>query len=226
MSTDTSALGKFSDRGSIRNTAPNGAPHAIGPHGFAADVRDMSRIDSAPPKGPPSFGAAAQPDPTRPDLGARLQPRRSPGLGQPGGGPVVVESRADDQPFWHSPQPHSTSRSPYGILTTGMEGIYTQYPTGFSCDVCDGIAVVDVNDGDHYLCAAHAIEPMMEIDLAGDEPIVTVADAPASASNVIMIGAPTTATDTVIADADVQQLLSDVVLGLRAIRRRLESTPV
>jgi hypothetical protein len=107
-----------------------------------------------------------------------------------------------------------------------MEGIYTQYPTGFSCDVCDGIAVVDVNDGDQYLCAAHAIEPMMEIDLAGDEPIVTVADAPARASNVIMIGAPTTATDTVIADADVQQLLSDVVLGLRAIRHRLESTPV
>ena len=106
-----------------------------------------------------------------------------------------------------------------------MEGIYTQYPTGFSCDVCDGIAVVDVDDGDHYLCAAHAIEPMIEIDIAGDEPIVAIADVPAPASNVIMIGAPT-APDAVIADADVQELLTDVVLGLRAIRNRLESTRV
>ena len=106
-----------------------------------------------------------------------------------------------------------------------MEGIYTQYPTGFSCDVCDGIAVVDVSDGDHYLCAVHAIEPMIEIDLAEDEPIVAIADAPAPASNVIMIGPPTTAPDVVIADADVRELLTDVVSGLRAIRRRLESTP-
>jgi hypothetical protein len=141
-------------------------------------------------------------------------------------GLVAVTSRADDQPFRYSPQPHSTIRSPYGILATGMEGIYTQYPTGFSCDVCDGIAVVDVNDGDNYLCAAHAIEPMIEIDLAGDEPIVAIANVPAPASNVIMIGAPTTAPDAVIADADVQKLVTDVVLGLRAIRHRLESTPV
>jgi len=107
-----------------------------------------------------------------------------------------------------------------------MEGIYTQYPTGFSCDVCDGIAVVDVNDGDHYLCAAHAIEPMMEIDLAGDEPIVAITSARAPASNVITMSALKTAPDAVIADPDVQQLLTDVVLGLRAIRYRLESTPV
>ncbi|MGB9357930.1 MAG: hypothetical protein WCC01_05160 [Acidimicrobiia bacterium] len=107
-----------------------------------------------------------------------------------------------------------------------MEGIYTQYPTGFSCDVCDGIAVVDVNDGENYLCAAHAIEPTMEIDLTRDEPIVTVADALAPASNVIMIGARSTAPDTLIADAEVRELLTDVVLGLRAIRHRLESTPV
>lgn len=107
-----------------------------------------------------------------------------------------------------------------------MEGICTQYPTGFSCDVCDGVAVVDVNDGDNYLCAVHAIEPMIEIDLAADEPIVAIADMPAPASNVIMIGAPTTAPDAVIADPKVQQLLTDVVLGLRAIRHRLESTPV
>ena len=143
----------------------------------------------------------------------------------PGGGPVVVESRADDQPFWHSPQPHSTSGPPQGILATGMEGIYTQYPTGFSCDVCDGIAVVEVDDGDHYLCAAHAIKPVMEINLTGDEPIVTIADEPAPASNGTMIGAPSTAPDVVIADADVRELLTDVVTGLRAIRRRLETTP-
>ena len=143
----------------------------------------------------------------------------------PGGGPVVVESRADDQSYRHSRQPHSTSGSPQGILAAGMEGIYTQYPTGFSCDVCDGIAVVEVDDGDHYLCAAHAIEPVMEINLTGDEPIVTIADGPAPSSNVIMIGAPSTAPDVVIADADVRELLTDVVSGLRAIRRRLESTP-
>jgi len=107
-----------------------------------------------------------------------------------------------------------------------MEGIYTQYPTGFSCDVCDGIAVVDVDDGDHYLCAAHAIEPVMEINLTGDKPIVTIADKPAPVSNDPMIGAPSTASDVVIADADVRELLTDVVTGLRAIRRRLETTPV
>ena len=106
-----------------------------------------------------------------------------------------------------------------------MEGIYTQYPTGFFCDVCGGIAVVDVADGDHYLCSAHAIESLMEIDLTGDEPVVTIADGPAPASNFITIGAPSTAPDAVIADADVRQLLTDVVSGLRAIRRRLDSTP-
>ena len=106
-----------------------------------------------------------------------------------------------------------------------MEGIYTQYPTGFSCDVCDGIAVVDGDDGNHYLCAAHALEPVLEINLTGDEPLVTGADEPAPASNVIMIGAPSTAPDVVIADADIRELLTDVVSGLRAIRRRLESTP-
>jgi len=143
-----------------------------------------------------------------------------------GGGPVVAESRADDQSFRHSPQPHSTNGSPGGILAAGMEGIYTQYPTGFSCDVCGGIAVVDVDDGDHYLCSAHAIEPMMEIDLTGGEPIVTIADGPAPASDVISTGAPSAAPDVVIADAAVRELLTDVVSGLRAIRRRLDSTPI
>ena len=89
-----------------------------------------------------------------------------------------------------------------------MEGIYTQYPTGSSCDICDGIAVVDVNDGEHYLRAAHAMEPMMEINLTGDEPVVTLADAPATASNVVLIGARSTTPDVVIADAGVQELLN------------------
>ena len=77
-----------------------------------------------------------------------------------------------------------------------------------------------------YLCAAHAIEPTTEVDLARSEPIVVIADAPVPASNAIRMSAPTTAPDAVVADPDVQQLLTDVVLGLRAIRYRLESTPV
>jgi hypothetical protein len=100
-----------------------------------------------------------------------------------------------------------------------------QYPTGFACDVCDGIAVVEVNDGDHYLCAAHAIEPRLEIDLSGNEPIVAIEDAPTLTSNVIAMPAQTPAPTAVIADTDVQKLLTDVVSGLRAIRYRLESTP-
>jgi hypothetical protein len=106
-----------------------------------------------------------------------------------------------------------------------MEGIDTQYPTGFSCDVCDGIAVIDVDDGDHYLCAAHALEPMMEIDLAENEPIVTIEAEPAPASNVVRIDARSAAPDVEIADEDVRQLLTNVVSGLQAIRRSLESTP-
>jgi hypothetical protein len=105
-----------------------------------------------------------------------------------------------------------------------MEGIYTQHPTGFSCDVCGGIAVIDVDDGDHYLCAAHAIEPMMEINVTEDEPIVTMADRQEPASSVVMIDARSTVPDVEIADGDVRQLLTDVVSGLRAIRRSLEST--
>jgi hypothetical protein len=105
-----------------------------------------------------------------------------------------------------------------------MEGIYTQHPTGFSCDVCGGIAVIDVDDGDHYLCAAHAIEPMMEINVTEDEPIVTIAAEPAPTSNVVRIDARSAAPDVEIADGDVRQLLTDVVSGLRAIRRSLEST--
>ena len=106
-----------------------------------------------------------------------------------------------------------------------MEGIDTQYPTGFSCGVCDGIAVIDVDDGDHYLCAAHALEPMVEINLTEGESIVTIAAEPAPTSNVVMIDTPSPAPEVAIADADVRQLLTDVVSGLRAIRRRLEATP-
>jgi hypothetical protein len=106
-----------------------------------------------------------------------------------------------------------------------MEGISTQRPTRFSCDVCGRTAVIDVDDGDHYLCAAHAIEPMVEITLTEDQPIVTIADRSEPASSVAMTGEPSPAPDVEIADADVQQLLTDVVSGLRAIRRSLESTP-
>ena len=76
---------------------------------------------------------------------------------------------------------------------TDMEGIHPQYPTGYVCDVCGGIAVIDVDDGDHYLCAADAIEPMMDIDLTRDEPIVAVAATPAPTSRVMMMRARTAA---------------------------------
>ncbi len=107
-----------------------------------------------------------------------------------------------------------------------MEGIHPQYPTGFVCDVCGGIAVIDVDDGDHYLCAAHAIEPMMDIDLTRDEPIVAVAATQATISKVLVMRAPTAPPAGSIADGEVQALLDEIVIGLRAIRRRLESTPV
>jgi hypothetical protein len=105
-----------------------------------------------------------------------------------------------------------------------MEGIYPQYPTGFACDVCDGIAVVVVDDGDHYLCAAHAIEPMMDVDLTRNGQVVAISDTPEPAPSIIMMGTPTPAAEAAIADADVQKLLTDVTIGLRAIRYRLEST--
>jgi hypothetical protein len=45
-----------------------------------------------------------------------------------------------------------------------MEGSYAQHPTGYVCQVCDDIAVVDMDDGG-CLCAVHAIEVIMRIDL-------------------------------------------------------------
>jgi hypothetical protein len=58
------------------------------------------------------------------------------------------------------------------MLAAGMEGMETQRATGYTCLLCGGVAVVDI-DG-HYLCAAHAIEAMIEVDLRAGEPAVTV----------------------------------------------------
>ncbi len=51
-----------------------------------------------------------------------------------------------------------------------MEGLEAQRPTGFACQVCGGVAVVDIDDG--YLCAPHAIASLT-IDLRSSEPVVT-----------------------------------------------------
>ena len=48
----------------------------------------------------------------------------------------------------------------------------TQHATGYTCHECGGVAVVDI-DGD-YLCAVHAIETMITVDLRAEEPTVTV----------------------------------------------------
>jgi hypothetical protein len=53
-----------------------------------------------------------------------------------------------------------------------MEGMDTQHPTGYTCQICRGVAVVDI-DGS-YLCARHAIEAMIGVDLRAGEPTVTV----------------------------------------------------
>lgn len=45
----------------------------------------------------------------------------------------------------------------------GMEGMDTQHATGFTCSIFGGIAVVDVDDG--YLCATHAIEALITIEI-------------------------------------------------------------
>ena len=48
----------------------------------------------------------------------------------------------------------------------------TQHATGYTCHERGGVAVVDI-DGS-YLCAKHAIEAMITVDLRAEEPIVTV----------------------------------------------------
>ena len=55
-----------------------------------------------------------------------------------------------------------------------MEGSNTQHSTGFVCSICGGVAVVDVDDG--YLCATHAIEALItiEIDLRAQEADITI----------------------------------------------------
>jgi len=53
-----------------------------------------------------------------------------------------------------------------------MEGTNRQHATGYTCLMCGGVAVVNIDGG--YLCAEHAIEAMITIDLRAEEPTVTV----------------------------------------------------
>ena len=48
----------------------------------------------------------------------------------------------------------------------------TQHATGYTCLLCGGVAVVDI-DG-NYLCAAHVIEAMIVVDLRAEEPTISV----------------------------------------------------
>lgn len=50
--------------------------------------------------------------------------------------------------------------------------MHKRHATGYTCHLCGGVAVVDIDGG--YLCAEHAIETMITIDLRAEEPIVTV----------------------------------------------------
>jgi hypothetical protein len=58
------------------------------------------------------------------------------------------------------------------MLAVGMEGMNTQHATGYTCLLCGGVAVVDIDGG--YLCALHAIEAMIEVDLRAEAATVTV----------------------------------------------------
>jgi len=58
------------------------------------------------------------------------------------------------------------------MLAAGMEGMNTQHATGYTCHECGRVAVVDIDGG--YLCAKHAIETMITVDLRAEEPTVTV----------------------------------------------------
>jgi hypothetical protein len=53
-----------------------------------------------------------------------------------------------------------------------MEGMNTQHATGYTWHMCGGVAVVDIDGG--YLCARHAIEATITVDLRAEEPTVTV----------------------------------------------------
>ena len=66
---------------------------------------------------------------------------------------------------------------------------YSQRATGYVCQVCGGIAVVDM-DGGEYLCAVHGIEVLMRIDLRATDPVM-ILDAP-HASQFVGAGRPGT----------------------------------
>ena len=56
-------------------------------------------------------------------------------------------------------------------MLLGMEDTYPQHPTGYTCTVCGGIAVVDTDD--MYLCAVDAIAAMGgDSDSGSDTPLV------------------------------------------------------
>lgn len=59
------------------------------------------------------------------------------------------------------------------MLATGMEDTLARHPTGHVCDICHGIAVVDMDHG-IYLCAVYAIEATVTIDLRAADPILTI----------------------------------------------------
>ncbi|MCJ7781328.1 MAG: hypothetical protein MUQ27_10940 [Acidimicrobiia bacterium] len=58
------------------------------------------------------------------------------------------------------------------MLAAGMEGTNKQHATGYTCHECGEVAVVDIDGG--YLCAEHAIDAMIEVDLRAEELTVTV----------------------------------------------------
>jgi hypothetical protein len=53
-----------------------------------------------------------------------------------------------------------------------MEGMNPQRAIGYTCHSCREVAVVDLDGGN--LCARHAINAMITVDLRAEEPIVTV----------------------------------------------------
>jgi len=58
------------------------------------------------------------------------------------------------------------------MLTPGLENMSKQHTTGYTCHLCGGVALVDI-DGDH-ICAKRTIEAIVTLDLRAHEPTVTV----------------------------------------------------
>lgn len=54
-----------------------------------------------------------------------------------------------------------------------MEDTNGQHPTGHACNVCHGLAIVEIDGGSH-LCAEHAIEAMVTVDPRAVEATVTI----------------------------------------------------